>query len=119
VAMGEEEPTCCPLYHEAVELIGRRWTGAIVEVLLNGGAMRFSEIAAAVPELSDRLLSERMKELEARGVVERTVEPGPPVRVTYALTPMGRGLEPAVTELRLWARQWLDQPAPQRQEFSI
>src|SRR5438477_82342 len=65
-----EEPTCCPLYHEAVELIGRRWTGAIVEVLLNGGAMRFSEIAAAVPELSDRLLSERMKELEARGVVE-------------------------------------------------
>ena len=50
-----EEPTCCPLYHEAVELIGRRWTGAIVEVLLNGGAMRFSEIAAAVPELSDRL----------------------------------------------------------------
>ena len=99
MAMGEE-PTCCPLYHEAVELIGRRWTGAIVEVLLNGGAMRFSEIAAAVPELSDRLLSERMKELEARGVVERSVDPGPPVKVTYALTAMGRGLEPAVQELR-------------------
>jgi DNA-binding HxlR family transcriptional regulator len=116
VAMGEE-PTCCPLYHEAVELIGRRWTGAIVEVLLNGGAMRFSEIAAAVPELSDRLLSERMKELEARGVVERTVDPGPPVRVTYALTRMGRGLEPAVTELRLWAQQWLGEQRPQ--EFSL
>ena len=116
MAMGEE-PTCCPLYHEAVELIGRRWTGAIVEVLLNGGAMRFSEIAAAVPELSDRLLSERMKELEARGVVRRTVESGPPVRVTYELTPMGRGLEPAVTELRSWARQWLDQP--EHPEFSI
>jgi DNA-binding HxlR family transcriptional regulator len=110
-----EEPPCCPLYHEAVELIGRRWTGAIVEVLLNGGAMRFSEIAAAVPELSDRLLSERMKELEARGVVDRTVDPGPPIRVTYALTDMGRGLEPAVTELREWARRWLDH----REEFSI
>jgi DNA-binding HxlR family transcriptional regulator len=103
-----EEPTCCPLYHEAVELIGRRWTGAIVEVLLNGGAMRFSEIGAAVPELSDRLLSERMKELEARGVVERTVDPGPPVKVTYDLTTMGRGLEPAVAEPRMWARRWLD-----------
>jgi DNA-binding HxlR family transcriptional regulator len=115
--MGEEEPTCCPLYHEAIELIGRRWTGAIVEVLLRGGAMRFSEIAAAVPELSDRLLSERMKELEARGVVERTVDPGPPVRVTYGLTRMGRDLEPAVAELRAWAQQWLgEQP---RQEFSI
>jgi DNA-binding HxlR family transcriptional regulator len=110
-----EEPTCCPLYHEAVELIGRRWTGAIVEVLLTGGAMRFSEIAAAVPELSDRLLSERMKELEARGVVERTVDPGPPVRVTYSLTDMGRGLEPAVAELRAWARRWLNH----RREFSI
>ena len=71
--------------------------------------MRFSEIAAAVPELSDRLLSERMKELEARGVVERNVEPGPPVRVSYELTAMGRGLEPAVQELRVWARRWLDQ----------
>jgi DNA-binding HxlR family transcriptional regulator len=103
-----EEPACCPLYHEAVELIGRRWTGAIVEVLLKGGAMRFSEIGAAVPELSDRLLSERMKELEARGVVERMVEPGPPVKVSYDLTKMGRGLEPAVAELRMWARRWLD-----------
>ena len=116
MAMGEE-PTCCPLYHEAVELIGRRWTGAIVEVLLNGGAMRFSEIAAAVPELSDRLLSERMKELEARGVVDRTVDSGPPVRVSYELTPMGRGLEPAVVELRAWAQQWLGEQQPQ--EFTI
>jgi DNA-binding HxlR family transcriptional regulator len=115
--MGEEEPTCCPLYHEAVELIGRRWTGAIVEVLLNGGAMRFSEIAAAVPELSDRLLSERMKELEARGVVERSVDAGPPVRVTYELTKMGRGLEPAVAELRAWAQQWLGEEP--HQQFSI
>src|ERR1700745_1813376 len=71
---------CCPLYHEAVELVGRRWTGAILRVLMDG-PLRFSEIAQAIPELSDRLLSERMKELEARGMVQRTVIPGPPLRV--------------------------------------
>ncbi len=105
--VGEHPPACCPFYHEAVELIGRRWTGAIVAVLLDHGPLRFSEIAQAVPELSDRLLSERMKELEARGVVVRHVEPGPPVRVTYALTPMGTELQPALQELRSWARHWL------------
>jgi DNA-binding HxlR family transcriptional regulator len=104
---GERPPACCPFYHEAVELIGRRWTGAIVAVLLDHGPLRFSEIAQAVPELSDRLLSERMKELEARGLVARHVEPGPPVRVTYALTAMGHELQPALDELRSWARQWL------------
>src|SRR5688500_19269911 len=62
---------CCPKLHEAVELIGKRWSGAIIVVLLEGGAMRFSEIAQAIPQLSDRLLSERMKEREARGIVER------------------------------------------------
>ena len=60
-----------------------------------------------MPELSDRLLSERMKELEARGVVERRVDAGPPVRVEYALTTMGRELEPALAELEAWARRWL------------
>ena len=87
---------CCPLYHEAVELVGRRWTGAILRVLMDG-PLRFSEIAQAVPELSDRLLSERMKELEARGIVERTVIPGPPLRVEYSLSQMGRELEPALS----------------------
>jgi DNA-binding HxlR family transcriptional regulator len=100
-------PSCCPYYHEAIELIGRRWTGAIVSVLIHRTALRFGEIAAAVPELSDRLLSERMKELEARGVVCRTVCPGRPVRVEYALTEMGRELAPAVRELERWARRWL------------
>jgi DNA-binding HxlR family transcriptional regulator len=112
---GATPPACCPLYHEAVELIGRRWTGAIVAVLLDNGPLRFSEIAQAVPELSDRLLSERMKELEARGVVERNVEPGPPVRVTYALTAMGAELGPALQELKSWARQWLAHEDTQRQ----
>jgi DNA-binding HxlR family transcriptional regulator len=97
---------CCPLYHEAVELVGRRWTGAILSVLMEG-PMRFSEIAQAVPELSDRLLSERMKELEARGIVERRVLPGPPLRVEYSLSQMGHELEPALSELEHWAKRWL------------
>ena len=105
-AVSSREPTCCPLYHEAVELVGRRWTGAILRVLMDG-PLRFSEVAQAVPELSDRLLSERMKELEARGIVERTVIPGPPVRVEYRLSRMGSELEPALSELQRWAKRWL------------
>jgi len=105
-ALSPRREACCPLYHEAVELIGRRWTGAIIRVLMDG-PMRFSEIAQSVPELSDRLLSERMKELEARGIVERTVDPGPPVRVHYALSQMGTELGPALLELQRWARRWL------------
>jgi DNA-binding HxlR family transcriptional regulator len=101
---------CCPFYHEAVELVGRRWTGAILRVLMDG-PLRFSEVSAAVPELSDRLLSERMKELESRGIVERTVIPGPPLKVEYELSRMGRELEPALSELHRWANRWLRQHA--------
>ncbi len=100
---------CCPHLHRAVELIGKRWTGAIVYVMLEQRKpMRFSEVGQAVPELSDRLLSERMKELEARGIVERNVFAGSPVRVEYALTSRGRELAPALRELRRWALRYLD-----------
>jgi DNA-binding HxlR family transcriptional regulator len=84
--------------------VGKRWTGAIIAVLMESGPARFSEVGAAVPELSDRLLSERMKELEARGVVEKRMEGG---RTQYRLTAMGEELRPAVTELRAWAQRWL------------
>ncbi len=107
VATYEGRPACCPKYHQAIELIGRRWTGAIVGVLIHRNTLRFGEIADAVPQLSDRLLSERMKELEARGVVRRTVREGRPVRVEYELTEMGRALAPAVRELEHWAQRWL------------
>ncbi len=106
VESGAPVAHCCPLYHEAVELVGRRWTGAILQVLMDG-PLRFSEIAQAVPELSDRLLSERMKELEARGMVERRVISGPPLRVEYGLSKMGHELEPALSELQRWANRWL------------
>ena len=97
---------CCSLYHRAVELIGKRWTGAILFVLLDG-PLHFSAIRQLVPDLSDRLLSERLKELEAEGIVEREVLEGAPVRVEYRLTDKGRALEPAVRALKTWAREWL------------
>src|SRR3954447_21358833 len=102
-------PPCCSLYHRAVELIGKRWTGAIVLVLLDG-PLHFSGIRQLVPELSDRLLSERLKELEAEGVVQRRVLDGAPVRVEYSLTEKGHALEPAIRALKEWGREWLTPP---------
>jgi DNA-binding HxlR family transcriptional regulator len=95
----------CPVYHRAIELIGRRWTGAILRVLL-GGPTRFSDIAGHIPGLSDRLLSERLKELEAEGIVVRTVYPEMPVRIEYALTGKGRALEGAIAAVSQWAETW-------------
>src|SRR6059058_6043282 len=92
---------CCRLYHRAVELVGKRWTGAILLVLLDG-RLRFSEIRQLVPDLSDRLLSERLKELEAEGIVHRTVIDAVPVRVEYDVTEMGHGLQPAVRAIKSW-----------------
>src|SRR3954449_8762285 len=105
-------PACCSLYHHAIELVGKRWTGAILLVLLDG-PLHFSGIRQLVPELSDRLLSERLKELEAEGVVERRVLDGAPVRVEYSLTEKGRALEPAVRALKDWGREWLASPTGQ------
>jgi DNA-binding HxlR family transcriptional regulator len=101
----------CPRYHHAVELIGRRWTGVILRALLHG-ATRFSEVRDAVPALSDRLLSERLKELEAEGVVERRVIPATPVRVEYHLTDKGRALQDAVAAISSWADAYIPVEAP-------
>src|SRR5881275_1149970 len=101
-----ERSPCCGLYHRAIELVGKRWTGAILLVLMDG-PLHFSGIKQLVPELSDRLLSERLKELEAEGIVERRVLDGAPVRVEYSLTEKGRALEPSVRALKSWANTWL------------
>jgi DNA-binding HxlR family transcriptional regulator len=101
-----ERKTCCVFYHRGVELIGKRWSGAIVAVLIDG-PLHFSEIRELVPDISDRLLSERLKELEAEGIVRRRVIDGSPVRTEYALTKMGAALEPAVRAIQGWAQHWL------------
>lgn len=101
----------CPRYHHAVELIGRRWTGAILMVLLQG-ASRFTDIVQSVPGLSDRLLSERLKELEAEGIVTREVHAETPVRIEYQLTPMGRDLSTVTSAVSTWAERWLPAQQP-------
>jgi DNA-binding HxlR family transcriptional regulator len=96
----------CPAFHRAVELIGRRWTGVVLRAMLQG-ATRYSEIRAAVPDLSDKMLAERLKELEAERVVSRVVIPSTPVRVEYHLTEKGRALDAAVTAVAAWADAWM------------
>lgn len=108
--MDGELSAFCPRYHRAVEIIGRRWTGAIIRALL-AGRTRFTEIIDAVPGLSDRLLSERLKELEAEGVVERLVTPTTPVKVEYRLTDKGRALVPVVEAVSAWAESWMPESA--------
>ncbi len=95
----------CPDFHVAVELVGRRWSGAILYALAERPHF-FAELSQAVPGLSDRLLSQRLRELEAEGLLERSVHEGPPARVSYALTEKGMALSPAMRELRSWARRW-------------
>lgn len=99
----------CPYLHVTVELIGRRWTGAILRALLRG-ATRFGDLATAIPDMSDRMLSERLKELEAEGIIVRRVIPAIPVRVEYALTPKGRALEGVMAAILAWADDWLAPP---------
>ena len=96
----------CPRFHRAVELVGRRWTGAIIRSLLSG-KRRFNEIAVQVPGVSDRLLAERLRELEEVGIVRRDVECGPPVRVGYTLTEAGTELDGTVRALATWAERWM------------
>ena len=105
-------PELCSRFHRASELIGRRWTGAIIFVLLKARC-RFATLRDAIPDITDRMLSDRLQELEAEGIVERTVIPDTPVRVEYALTKKGRALAGAIEAISTWADKWLDNaPAP-------
>jgi DNA-binding HxlR family transcriptional regulator len=96
----------CPYFHTAAELIGRRWTGAILRALLHD-LHHFNEIKRSIPSLSPRMLSERLKELEAAGLIEREVIPTMPVRTEYRLTEKGRQLAPVIQAIETWAHDWL------------
>jgi len=98
----------CPRFHVAVELIGSRWSGAIIQCLL-GGRARYNAIRATIPEISDRMLSERLRALEAEGVVTRIVVPESPVRVEYELTVKGRALQESIDAIGKWATRWISQ----------
>jgi len=105
------KPQLCARFHRAVELIGGRWTGAVIQLLFPG-RMRFAQLRAAIPEISDRMLSERLRELETEGIIERSVIPDTPVRVEYELTEKGRALEHALGAVGKWAEKWVTDPEP-------
>jgi DNA-binding HxlR family transcriptional regulator len=96
----------CPYFQRAAELIGRRWTGVVLRALLSG-PLRFSQIERAVPEISARAVAQRLRELEAAGLIARAVDTGIPVRVSYALTKKGKALEDVVERIERWAHEWL------------
>lgn len=100
------EGAFCAYYQRTVELIGRRWTGAIIRAMLSG-LTRYSDLRHAIPDMSDKMLSERLKELEDEGIVERRVIPEMPVRIEYMLTPKGRALASVVDAISAWAGEWL------------
>ena len=102
-------PALCARFHQASELIGRRWTGAIIFVLLQK-TCRFATLRDAIPDITDRMLSERLQELEEEGLVERTVVPDTPVRVEYSLTKKGKGLAAAIGSIADWAEKYIVLP---------
>ncbi len=101
-----EDFQLCPKYESAFEMLGKRWTGLIIRVLLEG-PMRFTDISTLIPNLSDKMLGERFRELESLGILSRRVYPEMPVRVEYELTPKGKALAPALAEVQKWAEGWL------------
>jgi DNA-binding HxlR family transcriptional regulator len=98
-------PELCAKFHRASELIGRKWTGAIIFVLLRARC-RFATLREAIPEITDRMLSERLQELEQEQILERIVIPEMPVRVEYALTEKGQALAKAIDAIGKWAEEW-------------
>ncbi len=106
-------PELCARFHRASELIGRRWTGAIIFVLLKSRC-RFATLRDAIPDITDRMLSDRLQELEQEGILERTVIPDTPVRVEYALTRKGRALGSAVDAIVDWAHKWTELEAAEK-----
>lgn len=96
----------CPKYESGMDILGKRWTGLIIRVLL-GGPKRFRDIKEIVPDMSDKMLTERLKQLEAADILIRSVYPETPVRVEYELTDKGRALEPVVEAIQTWCDKWI------------
>jgi DNA-binding HxlR family transcriptional regulator len=96
----------CPRYEAAIELLGKKWTGLIIRVLL-GGPRRFKDIKEQIPDMSDRVLSERMKELEDAGILTRKVYPETPVRIEYELTHKGKSMESVIISIQQWGEAWM------------
>jgi DNA-binding HxlR family transcriptional regulator len=107
----EHEQGVCEHFQLAAALVGKRWIPQIVSALLSGET-RFRDLRAGIPAISDNLLSDRLKELEAQGILTRDVESSTPVLIEYRLTERGRDLAPVIDELSRWAERWAEAPGP-------
>lgn len=101
-----EQKQICAKFEKAVELLSKRWVAFIIYQLMSG-PQRFSDIEHGLPNLSGKVLSDRLKELEAEGLIRRDVYPEMPVRIEYSLTEKGRALSPLFTDIGSWANQWM------------
>jgi DNA-binding HxlR family transcriptional regulator len=96
----------CPRFEKATELLSKRWVSLIVYTLISG-PRRFSEIEDSLSNLSGKMLSERLKELEIEGIIKREVFPETPVRIEYSLTDKGQALGPIFGEIAKWSSEWI------------
>ncbi|MGG4490530.1 winged helix-turn-helix transcriptional regulator [Metabacillus idriensis] len=99
------ESNLCPKMEKAFGFLGKRWTGLIIHVMLDG-PKRFKDLTDTIPSISQKMLVERLKELESAGIVQRVVIPDTPVKVTYQLTEMGHSLEKVMIEVKEWADRY-------------
>lgn len=100
--------TLCPKFEKTFAMLGKKWNGLIIEVLLHEPTQRFKDLAMHVEKCSDRVLCERLKELEDAGIVERVTHPGES-RVDYSLTKRGQELAPVMQAVHDWSNEWCDQ----------
>ncbi|MTH51998.1 transcriptional regulator [Bacillus mangrovi] len=95
----------CPHIHTAFNLLGKRWNGMLIHVLMDG-PKRFKELSEIIPGISQKMLAERLKELEASGMLERSVYPETPIKVIYSLTEKGKALESVMKEVQKWGNRY-------------
>lgn len=96
----------CPKYESSIDILGKKWTGLIIRVLLDG-PKRFKDVKGQIPDMSDRMLTERIKELESHGILRRNVYAETPVRIEYELTDMGKDLEHVISAIQQWGDKWM------------
>jgi DNA-binding HxlR family transcriptional regulator len=104
IAMADHQ--LCPKFEAAFGILGKRWTGLIIQSLLHG-PRRFKDISEMIPGMSDRMLAERFKELESEGLIHRHVYPETPVRIEYELSEKGRALRPVMEAVHNWGEHWV------------
>lgn len=103
----EEEFTLCPKFEQTFNILGRKWNGLIIEVLLNEGSLRFKDLVASIEKCSDRVLVERLRELEQDGIVERKTSTTSSL-IEYGLTDKGEELRPVMDAVHSWGDKWFD-----------